>query len=149
MIVSAIRGIQINCFKGNTQVPTVNTSQINDSVSFGSKLKTPDLKHLWEAGKLPNVKYGFYGDILTHQNISREHLKPVSKKGKNVFGNIVLATKRNNGERANLDIRRFADIDTVKQYLRQFADVCLPDFDGKLYISAVKKMLSELGLRIK
>lgn len=131
--------------------PTVPMNPIpsGDTVSFGSKQKFADIKHLWEAGKLPDVKYGFYGDILTPKNISREHLKPASKKGKKVFNNIVLASKQNNGHRSNNDIRQFAEIETVKQYLRQFVNVDLPDFNGLQYIQAIKKTLGELGFKLK
>lgn len=131
--------------------PTVPMNPVpsGDTVSFGSKQKFADIKHLWEAGKLPDVKYGFYGDILTPKNISREHLKPASKKGKKVFNNIVLASKQNNGHRSNNDIRQFAEIETVKQYLRQFVNVDLPDFNGPQYIQAIKKTLGELGFKLK
>lgn len=128
---------------------TSNVTPSGDTVSFGSKQKFADIKHLWEAGKLPDVKYGFYGDILTPKNISREHLKPASKKGKKVFNNIVLASKQKNGHRSNNDIRQFADVETVKQYLRQFTEVDLPDFNGNQYIQAIKKTLSELGFKLK
>ena len=124
--------------------PSGDTVTFGDTVSFGSKQKFADIKHLWEAGKLPDVKYGFYGDILTPKNISREHLK-----GKKVFNNIVLASKQKNGHRSNNDIRQFADVETVKQYLRQFTEVDLPDFNGNQYIQAIKKTLSELGFKLK
>ena len=129
--------------------PSGDTVTFGDTVSFGSKQKFADIKHLWEAGKLPDVKYGFYGDILTPKNISREHLKPASKKGKKVFNNIVLASKQKNGHRSNNDIRQFADVETVKQYLRQSTEVDLPDFNGNQYIQAIKKTLSELGFKLK
>lgn len=105
----------------------------------------PDLKKLWDMGKLPSVKYGFYGDKLTHQNISREHLIPASQGGTKRFGNIVLASKEKNNARSDYDIRDFADITKVRLYLSQFLGMKKP-IDGNRYIFAVMETLRQLGL---
>ena len=84
----------------------------------------PDLKRLWDQGKLPEVKYGFYGDELKLSNVTREHLEPASLGGTKRFGNIVLASKAKNNARGNKDITLFANPETVKQYFEQFKDKC-------------------------
>ena len=105
----------------------------------------PDLKRLWDQGKLPTVKYGFYGDTLTPQNVTREHLEPASLGGTRRFGNIVLASKQKNNARGNKDIGLFASLDNAKRYLAQFKDVNLPELNGGKYIKAVIKTLKKLG----
>ena len=105
----------------------------------------PDLKRLWDQGKLPTVKYGFYGDTLTPQNVTREHLEPASLGGTRRFGNIVLASKQKNNARGNKDIGLFANWDNAKRYLAQFKDVNLPELHGSRYIKAVIKTLKKLG----
>ena len=87
-----------------------------DNVSFGYKsiLKTNFIK-----GKLPSVKYGFYGDRLNNKNVSIEHLKPKSKGGKSTLDNFVLASKEKNNLRGNKDIRNFAQREKILNYLYQ------------------------------
>lgn len=117
--------------------------------SFQGKYKNnggnPDLKHLWDSGKLPTVKYGFYGDELTSANVTREHLEPASLGGTKRFGNIVLASKQKNNMRGNKDIALFATIENARRYLAQFIDVRLPEFNGNRYIKAVTETLKHLG----
>lgn len=79
------------------------------------------LKRMWRQGKLPNVKKGLYGDILTQENLSLEHLLPVSKGGKTTMDNLVLASKEKNSLRGNRDLK---DVITRKQaldYILQFS----------------------------
>ena len=107
-----------------------------------------DIRKLWIKGLLPTVKKGFYGDTLTLENITREHLLPASKGGKRTFSNIVLASAKNNSARSNYDINLFANSDIVKEYLGQFKDVKLQRFNGKKYIEAVVKTLESLGFKL-
>lgn len=119
------------------------------SVSFQRKYKdnggNPDLKRLWDQGKLPSVKYGFYGDELNSQNVTREHLEPASLGGTKRFGNIVLASKQKNNARGNKDIGLFATMENAKRYLEQFKEVNLPELHGGRYVKAVIKTLKKLG----
>lgn len=115
-------------------------------ISFEGKRPRPDLKKLWDKGKLPTVKYGFYGDELTWDNISREHLKPASKGGKTVFDNIVLASKPKNNNRGNASILDYYDNEAAQKYLKQFEQVDIPELNGKNYIQAIKFTLMRLGV---
>ena len=63
------------------------------TISFTAK---PDLKKLFDSGKLPQVKNGFYGDILDLHNVTREHLLPKSQGGTKRLTNIVLASADKN-----------------------------------------------------
>lgn len=114
-----------------------------DNVSFGYKsiLKTNFIK-----GKLPSVKYGFYGDRLNNKNVSIEHLKPKSKGGKSTLDNFVLASKEKNNLRGNKDIRNFAQRENILNYLYQFMGIKLPNFNGDKYIADIIRTLNKLGI---
>lgn len=112
-------------------------------ISFG--YNSP-LKTLYKRGKMPNVIYGFYGDKLTNKNVTLEHLKPHSKGGKSCLSNFVLASKRNNSNRGNEDIRKFAVKENIITYLSQFIDIKLPNFDGNKYIQSILQTLKNLGV---
>lgn len=114
-----------------------------DNVSFGYKsiLKTNFIK-----GKLPSVKYGFYGDKLNNKNVSIEHLKPKSKGGKSTLDNFVLASKEKNNLRGNKDIRNFAQRENILNYLYQFMGIKLPNFNGDKYIADIIRTLNKLGI---
>lgn len=113
----------------------------NNQINFGyhSPLKTLFLK-----GKLPSVKKGFYGDILTPKNVSLEHLEPHCFGGKTNLTNLVLASKRNNQARGNDDIANYLDEKNVTEYLQQFINVNVDGFNGNKYIQGIIKKLGEL-----
>ena len=136
-----------NYFHGNTQVntkPQLNAKPTS-CPSFGYK---SILKTKWRKGKLPTVKYGFYGDKLTQENLSLEHLKAHSKGGKTNLTNLVLASKPKNEARGNRDIRDFIDKQKAIDYLKQFINVKFKDFNGNKYIVEIVKTLRKLGVDI-
>ena len=102
------------------------------------------LKTLWRQGKLPSVKYGFYGDILTQKNVTLEHLRPKSKRGKTELCNLVLATEENNLKRGSKPIVNYLYWDNVERYLNQFKDVNVEGFIGNQYIKAIMRTLNKL-----
>lgn len=95
------------------------------------------IKKLWREGKLPTVKYGFYGDRLTQENLSQEHLRPKSQGGKTELKNLVLASQRNNGHRSSKPLKDFINFDYMARYLNQFIDVKVENFNGNKYIDAI------------
>lgn len=129
----------------------IPVSPITPRIDFMGKYKmnggNPDLKLLWDQGKLPGVKYGFYGDELTSKNVTREHLLPASLGGTKKLGNIVLASKEKNNARGNKDISLFANMDNIKRYFAQFWDINIKELDGHKYIKACIKTLEKLGLK--
>jgi len=116
-----------------------------DNVSFGyhSPLKT-----LWLKGKLPTVKKGFYGDELTIKTVSLEHLQPKSKGGKSNLENFVIASKRLNNLRGNQPLDKFIRKDKAREYLYQFIDVKIPEFDGNRYIRGIINKLKSLNINL-
>lgn len=111
----------------------------NPNFQYSSPLKT-----LWRKGKLPSVKYGFYGDVLTQRNISLEHLQAHSKGGKTNLTNLVLASKAKNNARGNDAIDEYLDVKNIIRYLKQFKDIRIKDFDGNKYIAGVLATLGGL-----
>ena len=105
---------------------------------------TSPLKTLWRQGKLPSVKYGFYGDRLTQENITLEHLRPRSKHGKTELSNLVLATESNNVKRGSKPLINFLYWDNVERYLNQFKDINVEGFIGNQYIKAIMRTLNKL-----
>lgn len=115
------------------------TPPYNPNFQYSSPLKT-----LWRKGKLPSVRYGFYGDRLTQKNVSLEHLKAHSKGGKTNLANLVLASKEKNNARGNDAINDYLNVKNIIRYLAQFKDIRLKDFDGNKYIAGVLATLGGL-----
>lgn len=112
----------------------------NDNVTFGYQHK---LKTLYKKGLLP-LKYGFYGGRLTKNNVSLEHIRPFSQGGKTELDNLVLATKENNQARGNKNIIPFLNETNITNYLKQFVNVKLKDFDGNKYIQDILRTITKL-----
>lgn len=102
------------------------------------------IKTLYKQGKLPSVKHGFYGDELTKANVSLEHLRPKSKRGKTELCNLVLATRNNNHRRGVRPLKEVINPEIVEQYLNQFKGVIVDDFNGNKYIEMIQRTLRKL-----
>ena len=112
-----------------------------DRVSFGYQ---NILKTLYKKGKLPSVKYGFYGDELTKGNVSLEHLKPRSRGGKTELCNLVLASANKNQERAARPLTEMLNWECVGRYLEQFRNVHVDTFNGNAYIEMVLRTIKRV-----
>ena len=111
------------------------------------------LKDLFREDKLPEVKFGLYGDKLTKENVSLEHIVPHSKGGKSKLKNFALASKQKNSLRSNEDIRKFLTPEMAKKYLAQFVDIETISkkgtiFNGNNYIDMIKNTLKTLGIDV-
>ena len=102
------------------------------------------LKTLYKKGKLPSVKYGFYGDELTKKTVTLEHLKPRSKGGKTELKNLVLASANKNQERAARPLSEMLNWECVGKYLEQFRNVQIDDFNGNRYIQMILRTIKGL-----
>lgn len=108
-------------------------------LGYNSKLKT-----LWKAGKLPQVKYGFYGDKLTIENCSVEHIQPVAKGGLTVFDNIVIASKNLNNKRGDKPLKDFINFKAMAKYFEQFINLEVDGFNGNNYIAQVMQKVGKV-----
>lgn len=110
-------------------------------ITFGYKHM---LKTYWLDGKLPTVTHGIYGGELTKDNVTLEHLKPHSKKGRTVLGNLALSKNINNWKRGNKPISDFLNKDAFEAYCEQFKGLKLPFFNGDNYIKEITKTIERL-----
>lgn len=111
-----------------------------NSPSFGY---SHPLKTLFKKGQLP-VKKGFYGGRLTQKNVTLEHLLPVSKGGKTQIDNLVLATKETNNQRGDKPINEFFNLKAMADYLEQFKNIRIGEFDGNKYIKMILETIGEI-----
>ena len=103
--------------------------------------KSP-LKTLWRKGKLKGVTRGLYGDILTKENLSLDHLLPISKGGKTVMSNLALASKAQNEARGNKDLKEVLSQKQAIAYIKQFAG----NREMHPYINDFLRTLEKLGV---
>ena len=102
------------------------------------------LKTQYKKGRLPSVKYGFYGDRLTKKTVTLEHLRPVCQGGKTELKNLVLASANKNQERGCRPLEEMLNWECVGRYLEQFRDVVVDEFNGNVYIQMILKTIKEL-----
>ena len=110
-------------------------------VSFGY---SHPLKTMWKRGYLPSVRIGIYADELTHENISLEHLVPISRCGKTEYSNLALASKEKNHERNAYGLFLFTTEEKIQQYLEQFKNIIIMDFNGNKYIEEIKRTIDKI-----
>lgn len=118
-----------------------------NTIPFGYKWYVKDL---WKEGKLPTVTKGIYGDVLTKENLSVEHLLPKSLGGHGNDKNFALASKANNNARGNMPLPNFAKKETLLQYLEQFKGIFVKHrnrkFNGDKYVQDVTETIKKLGI---
>lgn len=110
------------------------------SVSFGYQ---HDLKTAWKKGLLPQVKKGVYGNVLTLETISLEHIQPHSQGGRTTLDNLFLADKHANMKRGTKPIMEVLTYEQLVKYLAQFTDVKNKYINGKDYICKILKNFKE------
>ena len=142
--MSGISGISFGVLRASGAISFGMKPQPNDTnTTFQQKHA---LKTMWRKGLLPTVKRGLYGDTLTQENISIEHIIPKALGGpKNDFWNIALASKSKNNRRGTRDIRGFLTKEMVDNYCAQFEGVRVGWFRGDWYTQGIKKVLRKLG----
>ena len=102
------------------------------------------LKTAWKKGQLPNVKRGLYGDILTLNNVSLDHLTPISKGGTTTLDNLALASKAKNELRGNRDLKEVLTKNQALDYIKQF----VPYKEFRQYIIDLLRTFEKLGVII-
>ena len=98
------------------------------------------LKKEFLRGKIP-LEYGFYGDKLTKDTVTLEHLVPHSKNGKTTLDNLVLSSMNNNFRRGNKPLADYINWDWANKYFEVMEKVKTKRFDGKKYVEDIKKTI--------
>ena len=97
------------------------------------------LKTAYKKGLLKDVKYGLYGELLTKDTVSLEHITPKSKGGKLTLDNLALASIAENNKRGITPINEMVTKDMWVKYLKQFVNVKNHMVNGINYIKAICK----------
>ena len=116
----------------------MNILPVGNGILFKSRLKK-----LYKQGKI-NIEYDIYGNKLTKQNVTDEHLICRCHGGTSDLSNIALATKEANWKRGCQPIENFLTYGNLRRYLLYFKDVKLPNFDGNAYREGIRKTIKEL-----
>lgn len=117
----------------------INPINLN-SPAFGY---SHELKTLYKKG-LIKIDYDFYGDKLTKDSATLEHLKPHSKGGKTTLSNLVLATRKSNQMRGNRPLREYYNPAAAENYFNYFKGLFVRGFNGDKYIKLIKRTISNL-----
>ncbi len=118
-------------FKNNQGLFLSSIQDNNAKVSFGYKHA---LKTAWKEGRLPSVTKGLYGKALTKENITLEHLTPVSKGGRTTLDNLALAEREANMSRGTKPLAEVITFKQLMDYLNQFKNVRTKGVNGNKYI---------------
>ena len=102
------------------------------------------LKKAFRKGALGDKVYGIYGERLTQDTISLEHIQPIAHGGKTTLSNLLLADKKKNNERGTKPIGEFVTIGMLRDYLKQFKDVKTSYFDGNKYIKLIRETFRKI-----
>ena len=97
------------------------------------------LKTAYKMGLLKDVKFGLYGNRLTKDTVTLEHITPKSKGGKLTWDNLALADKVANNNRGTKPINQCVTKEMWINYLKQFVNVKNKLVDGVKYINAICK----------
>ena len=114
-----------------------------NNISFGY---SHPIKKAFDKGLLGKDFKGLYGIKLNSKNRTIEHIKPHSKGGKTITGNVALADKFMNAKRGIEPIENYVTFEMWKSYLKQFEKIKNKFIDGMAYIKAICK---EQGFDIK
>lgn len=117
----------------------MNVKPVDTNVSFQYN---NILKTLYLRGKI-KPKYGLYGDRLTKDSVSLEHIICKSQGGKTETGNLALVTKKMNNIRGNKPINNYLTQENLARYIDYFLNVKLPEFDGVKYVRELLKSINK------
>lgn len=111
-----------------------------DKISFGYSNK---LKTLFKKGKLPTVIFDAFGEKLTPENVTLDHIIPKCEGGVSKTANYMLATEYWNHLRGSRPLSGFLTKENLDRYIEQFVDVVVDGFDGNKYIRDILKTLDK------
>jgi len=108
------------------------------SLTFDSRIKK-----LFKSGKL-KLDYGLYGEPLTKQNVSDEHIICRCYGGKTIESNIALASKEMNNRRGCQPIEKFVTIEMVNAYIERIRQNNIKGYDIEAYCNGIIKTFSKI-----
>lgn len=108
------------------------------NLTFNSKIKK-----LFKQGKL-KLDYGLYGERLTVENASDEHIICKCFGGKTIESNIALASKEMNNRRGCQPIEKFVTIEMVNAYIERVMQNNVRGYDLEAYCNGILKTFSKI-----
>ena len=117
--------------------------QVITPISFGYKWA---VKNLYNQGMLPTVKKDIYGKPIAQATV--EHIIPKSKGGKSSQANYAIANAYENMKRGSDPLLKHTTKKNIKEYLEQFTDVIVGNFDGNRYKKDLTKTLRKINIDI-
>lgn len=112
--------------------------QAVNGLVFNSKIKK-----LFKQGKL-KLDYGLYGERLTKDNVSDEHIICKCFGGQTVETNIALASKEMNNRRGCKPIQDFVTIEMVNKYIERVMQNNLKEYDIEAYCKGILNTFSKI-----
>lgn len=101
------------------------------------------IKKLFKSGKL-KLDYGLYGEPLTKENVSDEHIICRCYGGKTIESNIALASKEMNNRRGCQPIEKFVTIEMVNAYIERIRKNNIKGYDIEAYCNGIIKTFSKI-----
>jgi len=101
------------------------------------------IKKLFKSGKL-KLDYGLYGEPLTKENVSDEHIICRCYGGKTIESNIALASKEMNNRRGCQPIEKFVTIEMVNAYIERIRQNNIKGYDIEAYCQGIIKTFSKI-----
>lgn len=121
----------------------VDKTNINNQVNFGY---SNILKTLFKEGEMPSVTRGIYGHPIDNSNVTLEHLRPHSKGGRTILGNLALADRDANQLRSNKPLKDFLTREMLEGYLSQFNFRVSNKFNGFQYQEMIRQTCKSQGV---
>lgn len=121
-----------------------NAISANQNISF--KGYQHPLKTLFKKGQMPSVKFGLYGEPITPDTVSLEHLKPHSWGGQTTWGNLALAHRKTNTARGSRPLADFLSWEMLENYLSQFNFRIKNIFNGYDYQEKIRRTCEKMGV---
>lgn len=112
--------------------------QAVNGLVFNSKIKK-----LFKQGKL-KLDYGLYGEPLTKQNVSDEHIICKCFGGQTVETNIALASKEMNNRRGCKPIQEFVTIEMVNAYIERVRKNNIKEYDIEAYCQGIIRTFNKI-----
>lgn len=112
--------------------------QAISNLTFDSRIKK-----LFKSGKL-KLDYGLYGEPLTKENVSDEHIVCRCYGGKTIESNIALASKEMNNRRGCQPIEKFVTIEMVNAYIERIRQNNIKGYDIEAYCQGIIKTFSKI-----
>ena len=112
--------------------------QAISNLTFDSRIKK-----LFKSGKL-KLDYGLYGEPLTKENVSDEHIICRCYGGKTIESNIALASKEMNNRRGCQPIEKFVTIEMVNAYIERIRQNNIKGYDIEVYCNGIIKTFNKI-----